>query len=203
MLHVARSMAVVAAVIVGFAVSASAQGVTTAALTGVVKDTQGGVVPGATIVAVHQPSGTTYTGVSQADGRYTVAGMRVGGPYTITAELSGFVTEERTNVTLNLGVTQDVGFNLRVAAVAETVTVVGESNPVFATSRTGAATAVTREELATLPTVSGRITDITRLTPQYGGSGTFVGQDNRANNVTVDGSPASPRSRSRRSSRSR
>src|SRR5439155_404979 len=42
--------------------------------------------------------------------------------------------------------------------------------------------------LATLPTISGRITDITRLTPQYGGSGTFAGQDNRANNVTVDGS---------------
>ena len=44
-----------------------------------------------------------------------------------------------------------------------------------------------REDLATLPTISGRITDITRLTPQYGGNGTFAGQDNRANNMTVDG----------------
>ncbi|MGE0815147.1 MAG: carboxypeptidase regulatory-like domain-containing protein [Vicinamibacterales bacterium] len=168
--------------------NALAQGVTSAGLTGIVKDAQGGVVPGTTIVAVHQPSGTTYSAVSQADGRYTIAGMRVGGPYTITAELPGFVTEERTNVTLNLGVTQDVDFNLRVAAVAETVQVIGESNPIFSSGRTGAATAVTREDLATLPTVSGRITDITRLTPQYGGSGTFAGQDNRANNITVDGS---------------
>ena len=54
------------------------------------------MVPGATIVAVHQPSGTTYDAVSQSDGRFTIAGMRVGGPYTITAELGGFVTEERT-----------------------------------------------------------------------------------------------------------
>jgi hypothetical protein len=45
-----------------------------------------------------------------------------------------------------------------------------------------------RDDLATLPTVSGRITDITRLSPQYGGSGTFVGQDNRGNNMTIAGS---------------
>ena len=183
-----RPLALVAALLLAMPLISSAQGVTTAAVTGVIKDAQGGVVPGATIAAVHQPSGTTYNAVSQTDGRYTIAGMRVGGPYTISAELPGFVTEERTSVTLNLGVTQDVSFSLRVAAVSETVQVVGESSPVFSSGRTGAATAVTREELATLPTVSGRITDITRLTPQYGGSGTFVGQDNRSNNVTVDGS---------------
>ena len=170
------------------ATPSAAQGVTTAAITGVVKDSQGAVVPGATIVAVHEPSGTTYTGVSQGDGRYNVPGMRVGGPYKITAELQGFGTEEKTNITLNLGVTTDIEFDLKLAAVSETVQVVGEVNPVFSSGRTGAATAVSREELATLPTVTGRITDITRLTPQYGGSGTFAGQDNRANNITVDGS---------------
>ena len=189
MTQLTRVMALVAAILTALGpVPALAQGVTTAAMTGVVKDAQGGVVPGATIVAVHQPSGTTYSAVSQTDGRFTVAGMRVGGPYTISAELPGFVTEERTNVTLSLGVTQDVSFALKVAAVAETVTVIGESSPVFSSGRTGASTAVTREDLASLPTVTGRLTDITRLTPQYGGSGTFVGQDNRANNVTVDGS---------------
>src|SRR5262249_58882224 len=74
------------------------------------------------------------------------------------------------------------------APIAVPFTVVGASDPVFSTSHTGAATAVMREDLATLPTISGRITDITRLTPQYNGSGSFAGQDNRANNVTVDGS---------------
>ena len=121
-----------------YATPSTAQGVTTAALTGVVKDSQGAVVPGASIVAVHQPSGTTYVAVSQGDGRYTVAGMRVGGPYKVTAELSGFSTSERNNVTLNLGVTQDMDFDLKLATVSETVQVVAESNPVFSSGRTGA-----------------------------------------------------------------
>ena len=46
---------------------------------------------------------------------------------------------------------------------------------------------MSREEIATLPTVSGRINDITRLTPQASGM-SFAGQDNRLNNITVDGS---------------
>ncbi len=170
------------------AVPAAAQGVTTAAVTGIVKDDQGGVIPGATVVAVHQPSGTTYEGVSQADGRFFIPGMRVGGPYKITATLTGFTTEVKDNVSLQLGVSQEVPFTLKVASIAETITVVGTSDPVFSSGRTGAATAVTRDELATLPTISGRITDITRLTPQYGGNGSIAGQDNRANNMTVDGS---------------
>jgi hypothetical protein len=177
--------------LVALAISASplaAQGVTTAAVTGVVKDAQGAVIPGASIVAVHVPSGTTYEAVTQSDGRFTMPGMRVGGPYKVTASLPGFTSEEKGGVALNLGVSQDLEFTLKVANVAETITVVGQSDPVFSSGRTGAATAVLREDLATLPTVSGRITDITRLTPQYGGSGTFAGQDNRANNMTVDGS---------------
>jgi hypothetical protein len=167
---------------------ASAQGVTTAAVTGIVKDAQGGVMPGVTVSAVHQPSGTTYESVTREDGRFFIPGMRVGGPYQVTASLTGFTSEARDNVSLSLGVAQDFEFTLKVAAIAETVNVVGHSDPVFSSTHTGAATAITRDDLASLPTVSGRITDITRLSPQYGGSGTFVGQDNRANNITIDGS---------------
>jgi hypothetical protein len=167
---------------------ASAQGVTTGAISGVVKDAQGAVIPGATVLAVHQASGSTYEAVTQADGRFVMPGMRVGGPYTITASLPGFSSEAKNNISVNLGVTQDLDFSLKVANVAETITVVGQSDPVFSSGRTGAATAVMREDLATLPTISGRITDITRLTPQYGGNGSLAGQDNRANNMTVDGS---------------
>ena len=172
----------------GPAADAAAQTATTSSVTGIVKDAQGAVIPGVSVIAVHEPSGTTYETVSQGDGRFFIQGMRVGGPYKVTASLTGFTAEEKNNLTLILGVAQDLEFALKVAAIAETVTVVGQSDPVFSSTHTGAATAVLREDLAVLPTISGRITDITRLTPQYGGSGTFAGQDNRANNVTVDGS---------------
>src|SRR2546430_797795 len=82
---------------------AVAQGVTTAAAAGVVKDAQGAVIPGASITAVHEPSGTTYEGVTQADGRFFIPGMRVGGPYTVSATLSGFRTEAKNNIQLSLG----------------------------------------------------------------------------------------------------
>jgi len=167
---------------------AAAQGVTTSSMTGIVKDAQGAVIPGVTIVAVHEPSGTTYEAITQADGRFFIPGMRVGGPYHATASLPGFTTEVKNNLTLSLGVAQDMEFSLKVAAVAETITVVGKSDPVFSSSHTGASTAVLREELDALPTVSGRINDMARLSPQYGGSGSFSGQDGRMNNITIDGS---------------
>src|SRR4051794_25792686 len=165
-----------------------AQGVTTGAITGVVSDAQGAVIPGANITAVHVPSGTQYEAITQSDGRFVLPGVRVGGPYKVTAALTGFNTETQSDIMVTLGVSADLNFKLRLATIAEEVTVIGHTDPVFSSTRTGAATAVLREDLATLPTITGRITDITRLTPQYGGSGTFAGQDNRANNVTVDGS---------------
>ena len=71
---------------------ASAQGATTSGLTGIVKDPQDAVIPGVTVTAVHVPSSTTYEAVTQTDGRYFIPGMRVGGPYKVTATLSGFRT---------------------------------------------------------------------------------------------------------------
>lgn len=168
--------------------AAYAQGVTTGAITGVVNDAQAAVLPGVTVTAVHVPSGTTYEAVSQGDGRYFIPGMRVGGPYKITAALSGFANEVKDNVSVSLGAANDLNFTLKIAAVSETITVIGATDPIFSSQHTGAATSVTREDLAILPTVSGRLNDIARLTPQFGGSGSFAGQDSRMNNITVDGS---------------
>lgn len=185
--HRVPILALIVCALLGQATEAGAQGVTTSAIAGLVNDTQGQPVPGVTIEAVHVPSGSVYSAVTRGDGRYTIPGMRVGGPYTVTATLSGFQPHVRTDVALSLGVSADVNFVLNVAALQETVTVTATSDPVFSSTRTGAATAVAREEIATLPTVSGRISDITRLTPQASGS-SFAGQDNRLNNITVDGS---------------
>src|SRR5438477_806937 len=158
--------ALVCALFVFAGTHAFAQGVTTASITGVVKDAQGAVVPGVTVVAVHQPSGTSYEAVSQADGRFYIPGMRVGGPYKVTASLAGFSDDTRNNVSLALGVASDIEFALKPASVSETVEVVATPDPVFSSSRTGAATAISRVDFATVPTISGRISDLTRLTPQ-------------------------------------
>src|SRR5580700_4323193 len=83
--------------------TAGAQGVTTGSMTGIVQDSQGGVTPGVTVTAVHQPSGTTYEAVTQGDGRFFLRDLRVGGPYQVTAMLSGFRPETENDITVSLG----------------------------------------------------------------------------------------------------
>src|SRR2546428_3584810 len=70
-----------------------AQGVTTAAIAGVVTDSSGSPLEGARVAALHGPSGTAYAAVSRADGRFTIPGMRVGGPYRVTVALVGYRRE--------------------------------------------------------------------------------------------------------------
>jgi hypothetical protein len=172
--------------------AAFGQGVTTGSLNGIVTNEQQQPIQGANVIAIHLPSGTSYEGATRADGRFTIPGMRVGGPYSVTVAYSGttgtaFEPQTQEDVTVTLGIATDLVFRVRAIAVQETVTVSAVIDPVFSSSRTGAATAVNRVDIATLPTLTGRIGDITRLTPQASGS-SFAGQDNRLNNMTVDGS---------------
>jgi hypothetical protein len=187
-----RRVAVLAMLALTFAVGhARAQGVTTGALAGVVLDAQKQAVPGASVIALHEPSGTRYETTSRADGRFTLPGLRVGGPYSVTASLSGFQPQTLKDVVVNLGTEADIELTLGQAALTEEVTVTAQTSEVFNAARTGAATTVTREALQVLPTVRDRVNDFARLSPQYTGGnfgGSFVGQDNRLNNITVDGS---------------
>ena len=90
---------------------------------------------------------------------------------------------------LNLGVATDLDLVLSTADVAlEGITVSAERGGVISSERTGAATTVAREAIAALPNVSGRLDAVARLSPQSGGGLSFAGQDNRMNNITVDGS---------------
>lgn len=174
------------------AVPAAAQ-VTTGSLSGRVQNARQDAVAGANVIAIHLPSGTTYEATTRADGRFTIVGMRVGGPYSVTVAYTGggaaaFAPETQENIEVLLGVATDLAFTVREIAVTETVTVTAQSDAVFASNRTGAATAVTRQEMALLPTISNRLESFARLTPAMGGNMSFAGQDNRMNNITVDGS---------------
>ncbi len=165
------------------------QGVTTSAINGLIVDDQNNALPSANVIAVHEPSGTTYGAASRNNGRYSIPGMRVGGPYTITVSYVGFEKQSKTNVYLNLGVATDVDFVLTTKGFqTEEVTVVGQKNAIFSSDRTGASTSIDLSNIQVLPTVSRRIGDLTRLSPFSTGSGSFAGQDNRLNNFTVDGS---------------
>ena len=82
----------------------SAQGITTASVTGVVRDASGAPKAEARVVAVHNPSGTTYQALTRADGRFTMPGMRVGGPYTVRALALGSEPDVKQAVFLTLGV---------------------------------------------------------------------------------------------------
>lgn len=180
------SIGVLALTAVPLAVS-RAQGVTTGSVTGVVT-AAGKPVASATVIALHVESGSRYAAETRADGHYAISGVRVGGPYRILARRIGMQQQHVDSIFVTLGnaVVQD--FDLATAATQlEGVVVVGTSTGIVA-DRTGAATSVTREALNNLPTVSGRLDSFLRLTPQSGGGYSFVGQDARFNNITVDGS---------------
>lgn len=172
----------------GFTIASFAQGVTTGGIAGTVKDDTGVGLPGATVLALHEPSGTRYGTSTLVDGRFNIVGMRVGGPYTVTVSFVGYETQAIQGVQITLGGTADLNFNLRDAsALLEEVMVLGVRDAIFSSNRTGASTSIGREALTSLPTITRRIGDFTRLTPQASGS-SFAGQDNRLNNITVDGS---------------
>jgi carboxypeptidase family protein len=191
---IVSSRAVVAAAVISVFCSGAlrAQGVTTGAIAGLATDSAGAPLDGARVVAVHMPSGTTYSTSTRSDGHFTLPGMRVGGPYRVTASHLGYRPEVQNGLNVGLGVTSDLRFRLTPAAVELAAIIVpATADQVFSSGRTGAATTVSTEQLQKLPTITRRVEDLLRLTPQYSPMSfgfSFAGQDNRLNNMTIDGS---------------
>src|SRR5688572_29645251 len=77
--------------------------VTTGSMRGVVSDSVGTPLQGVRVQATHVPSGTVYQGLTRADGRFVIAGMRVGGPYTVEAQRIGFARQSRSDLEVSLG----------------------------------------------------------------------------------------------------
>jgi len=178
----------IAAFVAMFAVvSASAQ-VTTSSLSGRVVDVNGDAIVGAAVVATHTPSGTVYGVITNENGRYTINGMRTGGPYTVEFSCLGYQALTYTDVSLQLAETFSLNGELKDdSEMLSEAMVVAASASKFNAERTGAATNISGSQIASLPTVSRTITDVTRLSP-YGGNGmSFAGADGRTANFTVDG----------------
>jgi len=181
---------VIVVAFVGFLSGANAQ-VTTSAMNGIVTDAKG-PLPGATVIAVHGPTGTTYKTITRGDGRYNFTNINVGGPYTVTASMVGYNATKSSNINLGLGQNFKVDLKLQESSqsLAE-VSIVSKQNKTINSSRTGAQTSVSREQLEKLPTFNRSVTDLTKLTPQSNSTGdgfSFAGRNNKFNSFTIDGS---------------
>ena len=161
--------------------------VTTSALSGMVtmQDTKEEVI-GATVQAIHEPSGTKYAAVTNVNGRFTIQGMRSGGPYTVTISYIGYETKTYKDITLQLAETYDLNVWLSENANELTEIVVSGKASKFAGDKMGASTNINSRTIQEIPTVSRSITDITKLSP-YANGMSFAGANGRMTNFTLDG----------------
>ena len=163
--------------------------ITTSSMAGKVTfdDANGEEVIGATVVALHEPSGTRYTAVTNASGRFAIQGMRTGGPYEVTISYIGYQPKVFKGIILQLAETFNLAAWISEDATQLAEVVVSGKASKFAAEKTGASTNINNSQIANLPTVNRSITDVTRLSP-YGGNGmSFAGADGRTANFTVDG----------------
>ncbi|MFY8128351.1 MAG: carboxypeptidase-like regulatory domain-containing protein, partial [Chitinophagaceae bacterium] len=165
--------------------------VTSGTISGTVRDLKGAGLQGATVEAVHEPSGTKYKTSSTKTGNFSLPGLRVGGPYKVTVTYVGFKTEVANDLTVQLGDPTVLEFAMadEKAQLTEVTvsTIANKRGALISKDRKGAGTNINKRIINSMPTLSRSITDITKLTPQGGGT-SFAGQDNRAINFTLDGS---------------
>lgn len=166
--------------------------VTTSTLSGNVKTSTGEILGGATIKAVHKPSGSVYTTVAGTNGQFTIPNLRVGGPYLITITYAGYQPGTVDDVYMKLGepyilnqVMSQSGTELK-----EVVVSAASRNSLLSANRSGASTNIGTRQLNTMPTISRTLNDFVRITPQATSTstGSIGGGNYRQNYITVDGS---------------
>ena len=100
-----------------FVIPTQAQ-VTTASMSGTVMFQDEPVI-GATVLAVHEPSGTNYGTITNVDGRFSLQGMRTGGPYKVTISYVGYQSAVYSGITLQLG--ENYNLNVKLKESSETL----------------------------------------------------------------------------------
>ena len=175
--------------LLSFMVSTAIAQITTSGVKGLIK-ANGEDVIGATVTVTHVPTGAVYRSVTNSVGRFTIQGMRAGGPYTVEISYIGYKTKEIKNVTLKLGEMSDLSTQLEEDAHALGEVVVKGKLGLDA-SKTGAAASYSAKDIANMPSISHSIGDITRMNPMVNvsqsGAMSFAGVNNRYNSFQVDG----------------
>jgi hypothetical protein len=162
--------------------------VTTSSLSGKITDSKGEGLAGATVVAVHVPSGTQYATFCDNSGNYRLQNMRVGGPYKVDVSFVGYSTSTYTDITLRLGenYVQNGQLTETTTSLQEVVVTAGLRNSILSSERSGTVTNVSGRDIINMPTISRSIADFTKFTPQAQGN-SFGGRDSRFNTITIDG----------------
>ena len=163
--------------------------VTTSGINGIVTANNEEVI-GATITAKHTPSGSVYRAVTNVNGRYTITGMRSGGPYEVEVSYIGYQTKKFSGIQLSLGQNTVVDVQLSEGSeMLQEVEIVAAARNTMRSDRSGAVTNLNAEQMAIVPTVGRSMTDIAKMTPQSSSaSGMAIGGGNyRQSSITVDG----------------
>ncbi|MCR4375476.1 MAG: TonB-dependent receptor, partial [Acidobacteria bacterium] len=162
----------------------------TTSLSGVVKDSAGGVIPGATVVVTENSTGTSYETVTNATGVYSIPGLQAG-TYTVTASLTGFKTAQVNTVRIALDTPAAVNMTLEVGALTETVNVTSSTELVNTQTATVAAT-LNADQLNRMPTSSRNAINAVMFLP--GINTATTNRESRANGlpesfvqITMDG----------------
>ena len=161
--------------------------VTSSKIVGYVYDDKGPVA-GATVVAVHVPSGTEAATFTLDNGAFTLPNLRVGGPYTVKITFMGYKPVTIKDIYLELG----SAYNLKVKLEKQSVelgevVVQADKNAVFSADRTGAETNIDSRIITSLPSISRSAEDFYRLDPTASGN-SFAGRNDQYNNFSLDGS---------------
>ena len=173
-----------------FVVSAAAQ-VTTSSFGGHVTD-KDGAVAGATVIAIYQPTSSTYYALTDKNGNYRINNVTPGGPYTVTISMLGYRSDENKNLYAPLGETLVVDSVLEEDSInLDAAVFVADGNlSNMNIHRSGAGTSVSQGTISNLPTVSRSMNDVMKLTPQASSTsnGLAIGGGNyRSSYMTVDG----------------
>ncbi len=159
--------------------------VTTASMEGRIVDNKGESLPGATVVAIHLPTGSKYGVSTRADGRFNLPNLRVGGPYSITVSFVGFQEQKKEDIFLSLGQALSLDFVLS-DQVTNLEEVVVQEDQLFNTSHTGYSSNYSNDQIRRMPTISRSASDIYRLTPSSDGN-SFAGRNGQYNNFSLNG----------------
>lgn len=164
--------------------------VTTATLSGIVKDAKGAPLPSATVTIEYPNAGIIHNLVTRPDGRFTLANLRVGGPYRVRVNHVSYQQTELNNIFLELGLNNTVELNMEEKSATIGEVTVSSRSRIFDDKRTGASTNINNRLIRTLPTISRSADDYLRLTPSasanYNGL-SFAGRNGQYNNFSLDG----------------